>query len=93
MPEWTLWLIPCLFTLMFAYTVALGVLRTGRARTGRDACPSRHRGAVPVEDVCGELVAWLCVDPRCGEQLPREWRLTEASRPATQPAASAAVDA
>lgn len=34
--------------------------------------PCPHSGAVPVESVLGEVVAWLC--PECDEQLPAEWR-------------------
>lgn len=79
MPEWTLWLIPCVFALVFGYTVAAGALRSRRPRIGEqqeqgEVCPSGHRDAVSVEDVDGELVAWLCVDPDCGEQLPKAWR-------------------
>jgi hypothetical protein len=48
--------------------------------TGKDPCPSKHRDAVPVDDVDGNRVAWLCVDPGCGEQLPAEWRLSFVDR-------------
>jgi hypothetical protein len=76
MPEWTLWLIPCVFALVFACTVVSGAARaTRQARAGERSCPSGHRDAVSVEDLDGELVAWLCLDPGCGEQLPRDWRL------------------
>ena len=77
MPEWTLWLIPCVFALVFGYTVVAGAARTRQAQAGEGVClcPSRHRDAVSVEDVDGELVAWLCVEPGCGEQLPKDWRL------------------
>lgn len=30
-------------------------------------CPAEHRNAVPVEDLLGEVVAWLC--PDCDRQL------------------------
>ena len=73
MPEWTLWLIPCVFALVFAYTIIPEIAKTRRPRDGRALCPSRHRDAVPVQDVAGEHVAWLCVDPDCGEQLPKDW--------------------
>lgn len=82
MPEWTLWLIPCVFALVFAYTVVIGALRADQPGTGsvEALCPSRHRDAVSVEDVDGELVAWLCTDPDCGAQLPKDWRLPLADR-------------
>lgn len=35
-------------------------------------CPSAHAAAVPVDDLTGELVAWLC--PDCDKQLPADWR-------------------
>lgn len=38
------------------------------------SCPTWHRGAVPVEDLCGERVATLC--PDCDQQLPASWRTT-----------------
>ncbi len=79
MPEWTLWMIPCVFALVFAYTVVAGAVRTRRAEAGeqpsRPSCPSGHRDAVPVEGLDGELVAWLCVDPECGRQLSKDWPL------------------
>jgi hypothetical protein len=75
MPEWSLWLIPCVFAIVFGYTVVVGAVRAPQARAEARPCPSRHRDAVSVEDVEGELVAWLCVDPGCGEQLPKDWRL------------------
>ncbi|HEV7215208.1 MAG TPA: hypothetical protein VGP33_08775 [Chloroflexota bacterium] len=34
-------------------------------------CPRAHTAAVPVDDVTGEHVAWLC--PDCDKQLPAEW--------------------
>lgn len=74
MPEWTLWLTPSVFALVFGYAVITGAERARRAPIGEESCPSRHRDVVSVEDVDGELVAWLCVDPDCGEQLPRDWR-------------------
>ena len=81
MPEWTLWLVPCVFTVVFACTIAREALLACPARTaGLPSCPSRHRDAVPVEDVEGELVAWLCVDPVCGEQLPKDWRFSISER-------------
>lgn len=67
-------MIPCVFTLVFAYTVVTGVVRPRQPRALEEPCPSGHRDAVSVEDVDGELVAWLCVDPGCGDQLPRDWR-------------------
>jgi hypothetical protein len=79
MPEWSLWLIPCVFALVFGYTVVLGAARARRpqqaavAQAAEAQCPSRHRDAVSVQDVAGELVAWLCVDPACGGQLPKDW--------------------
>ena len=76
MPEWTLWLIPCVFALVFAYTMVAGAIRMRPAQAGEEpSCPSAHRDAVSVEDLNGELVAWLCLDPGCGEQLPKDWRL------------------
>ena len=79
MPEWSLWLIPCVFAFVFAWVIAPEVARTRRPRDGEErGCPSGHRDAVPVEDVRGELVAWLCADPGCGEQLPTDWRLPSA---------------
>lgn len=74
MPEWTLWAIPCLFTLVFAQFIIGQVLRTRRPLAAEQVCPSSHRDAVSVEDVDGELVAWLCLDLHCGKQLPKDWR-------------------
>lgn len=36
------------------------------------ACPRAHTAAVPVDDLTGELVAWLC--PDCDQQLPADWK-------------------
>jgi hypothetical protein len=35
--------------------------------------PCAHPGAVPVESLDGEVVAWLCPAPDCGRQLPAGW--------------------
>ena len=75
MPEWMLWVIPCLFTLVFARVITRQAFGAQRP-IAEDVCPSSHRDAVPVEDVDGNLVAWLCVDPNCGRQLPGDRRLT-----------------
>ena len=40
----------------------------------------KHRNAVPVDDVDGNRVAWLCVDPDCGEQLLANWTLSFVDR-------------
>lgn len=58
----------------------LGPLGPTDPWTGKRACPSKHRNAVPVDDVDGNRVAWLCVDPGCGEQLPAHWTLSFVDR-------------
>lgn len=87
MPAWTLWLIPSAFTAVFAGTVGRELRRTRRLPTGDGPCPSEHRDAVPVEAVDGELVAWLCTDPECGGQLPKDWRISRPD-PAEPPTSS-----
>lgn len=37
------------------------------------SCPRAHAAAVPVDDLTGEVVAWLC--PHCDKQLPADWEL------------------
>lgn len=39
--------------------------------------PCQHRNAVPVHTLDGELVRWLCLNPRCGEQLPATWAVLD----------------
>ena len=46
-------------------------LELGAARLGAIFGPCAHPGAVPVESVTGETVAWLC--PGCDVQLPAAW--------------------
>lgn len=36
------------------------------------ACRRAHAAAVPVDDLTGELVAWLC--PDCDQQFPADWK-------------------
>jgi hypothetical protein len=42
------------------------------ARISALSCPVAHTTAVPVDDVAGQLVAWLC--PTCDRQLPADWK-------------------
>ena len=43
----------------------------GFARLAAILGPCSHPGAVPVETLTGELVAWLC--PDCDVRLPAGW--------------------
>lgn len=62
-------------------TVSTGLVGTPEVAYRRSTDPQcKHRDAVPVDDVDGNRVAWLCIDPDCGEQLPGDWTLSFVDR-------------
>ena len=57
-------------------TVSTGLVGLPKVVYRRSTDPEcRHRNAVD-----GDRVAWLCVDPGCGEQLSADWRLSFVDR-------------
>lgn len=47
------------------------------------SCPRAHTAAVPVDDLTGEIVAWLY--PDCDKQLPANWKPRPPALPPFEP--------
>lgn len=62
-------------------TASTGLVGAPKVVCRRSTDPQcKHRDAEPVDDVDGNRVAWLCVDPGCGEQLAVDWELSFVDR-------------